>query len=91
MKILYRPQCELLAEAMEKVKEFSSVKEMFDYIAKYWEESCDLAPFSIDDLSMRYYGYDRRIDWETYLICTDRMFNDKYKHPQAIGFCTFKE
>lgn len=91
MKIIYRPQRGSLADAMKEVKEFTTVKGMFDYIVKQWTNACDRAPFGVDDLSIRYYCYDDRIDWETYLICTDRMFKEKYDYPQAIGFCTFKE
>lgn len=91
MKILYRPHCGGLAEAMAEVKEFSTLKEMFEYIVKEAEELHDRAPFGIDDLSIRYCGYDRRIDWDTCLVCTDKMFKQNYQTSQAIGFCAFKE
>lgn len=91
MKILYRPQRGGLAEAMAEVKEFSTLKEMFEYIVKEGEEIYLRVPFGVSDLSIRYYCYDERIHWETYIVCTDRMFNEKYDYPQAIGFCTFNE
>lgn len=90
MKILYRPQRGGLAESMAEVKEFSTIKEMFENIASEWKEPCGRAPFSIEDIYIRYYGYDSRIDWETYLVCAGRMLNKKHNIPQAIGFCTFK-
>ncbi len=91
MKILYRPQRGGLAEAMAEMKEFATLKDMFDYIIAQWKELFNVAPFSVKDLSIRYYSYDSRIDWDTYLICTDRMFKEKYDYPQGIGFCAFKE
>lgn len=91
MKILYRPHRGGLAEAMAEKKEFTTLKEMFEYIVKQQEKAFDVAPFIIKDLSIRYYGYDNRIDWDTFIICTDRMFKEKYDYPQGIGFCAFKE
>ena len=43
---------------------------------------------------VKYYGYDERIDWETYVVCVGKMQNENFLekglHPQAIGFMTFK-
>ena len=42
MSILYRPQRSLLCEAMEKLKEFSTVKEMLEYIVEEHEKGPEL-------------------------------------------------
>ena len=94
MKILFRPQRGSLNTAMSELKEFDSVKTMLDYIVSNSEEMYGKAAFRINDLYIQYYGYDERIDWETYIVCTGRMFNNNYmerhNHPVAIGFMTFK-
>ena len=90
MKILYRPHCGTLSNAMLHVKEFSTLKEMLEYIVSETEEFRGKHAFDIEDIFIRYYGYDKRIDWETYIVCVTRMFNERYDHPQGIGFMTFK-
>ena len=94
MKILYRPQRGGLAEAMAKVKEFSSIDEMFKYLVK--EHSIDGKPaFEIDEIYISDHGYDNRIGWKTYLVSVTRYFNknytEEYHYPQGIGYCTFKD
>lgn len=90
MRILYRPQRELLAEAMAELKEFSSVKEMLEYLVEAHEKA-----FEIRDIYISYYCYDERIEWETYIVTVGRYYTEdylkKYHSPQAIGFCTFME
>lgn len=89
MKILYRPLCGGLAEAMEKVKKFDSVKEMFEFLVEHHDHA-----FEMNNLYISYYGYDSRIDWDTYIITTSRYANEDYTKkgypPQAAGYCTFK-
>ena len=93
MKFLYRPHRGTLADAMEEVKEFDTYEEMLDYIQKEHKIGKNFA-FNKEEIRIAYYGYDSRIDWETYIVTVDRYFNDDYlkKHhyPQAIGFMTFK-
>ena len=90
MKVLYRPQRGSLDDAMAEVKEFSSVKEMLEYLVKDHNRA-----FRINEIQISYYGRDDRIDWETYLVAVERYFEEdyllEYHCPQAIGFCTFKE
>lgn len=89
MKIKYRPHRGTLAEAMAELKEFSSIEEMFNSIR------CDHPnAFAFSDIYISYYCYDSRIDWETYVVSVGKYcgenYMEKYKHPQAIGFCTFE-
>ena len=90
MRILYRPQRGSLDEAMAELKEFSSVKEMLEYLVKEHEKA-----FDISDIYISYYGYDERIEWETYIVTVGRYYTEdylkEYHSPQAIGFCTFLE
>lgn len=91
MKIIYRPAGSMMSvyEALEQAKEFNTMEELLDFLVS-WHENA----FEKEDLVFRYYGYDKRIDWETYLICTNRYDNEdyikKYGTPQAIGYFTFK-
>ena len=90
MKVLYRPHRSTLEESMAEVKEFSSIKELCEYLA----EQCKGA-FDVSDIYISYYCYDERIDWETYIVTVGRYgkvdYLKKYASPQAEGFCTIKE
>ena len=90
MKVLYRPQRSTLDEAMENLKEFSSIDEMFNYLVQDHRQA-----FNKDEIYISDYGYDERIDWQTYIITVSGYFDEdyleKYHRPQAIGFCTFKD
>jgi hypothetical protein len=89
MKVIYRPLCGGLAEAMGKVKQFNSIKEMFEFLVEEHNHA-----FEISNLYISYYGYDNRIDWDTYIITTSRYASEDYIKkgypPQAAGYCTFK-
>lgn len=90
-KVLYRPIRSGLDEAMREVKEFDSLKDMFEYIIN--NSTCYSK--NLLDYYVSYYCYDERIDWETYIVTT--IFMDgknvcqQYGCPGAIGYCTFKE
>lgn len=85
MTILYRPHRGTLADAMAEVKEFSSIKEMREYLVQDHKKA-----FAVSDIVISYYCYDDRIDWETFIVTVKRYYNEKYTHPQAIGYCTMK-
>lgn len=93
MKFLYRPHRGALADAMEELKEFDTYEEMLDYIQKEHKIDGNFA-FDKEEIYISYYGYDDRIDWETYIVTVGRYLNEnyleKYHTPQAIGFMTFK-
>lgn len=80
MKVLYRPHRAIFTDAVEEIKEFPSVKEMFEWLVKEHH-----GYLSLDNIYISYYCYDVRIDWETFIITTRR-----YSDHEAIGFCTFK-
>lgn len=81
--IIYRPQRSLLDEAMAEKKEFSSMKEMLEYLVKEHKKA-----FDIKDISITYYCYDERISWETFIVTVAKYADEIFEHPQAIGFCT---
>jgi hypothetical protein len=90
VKVIYRPQCGSLKDAMKQCKKFKTLLDCYNYIVKqHSSKECGVA-FNPYDLSIRYYGYDSRIKWETFIVCTDRYFKEKYETPQCIGFLTFK-
>jgi hypothetical protein len=90
MKVLYRPQRSTLEDAMAEVKEFESLKEMCAYLVRRHERA-----FDISDIYISYYCYDKRIDWENYIVTIGKYGGEdyikKYHCPQAIGFCTIKK
>lgn len=87
MKVLYRPQRATLDEAMEELKEFDSLKECLEWIVKDAD-----GLLTLDRLFIAYYGYDERIDWETYIVCDgSEEICQEYGSPQGWGFLTFKE
>ena len=92
MKILYRPQRSTLAEAMQEVKQFNTMEDLIDYLVKVHIMNENKA-FRKEDIYIHYYCYDERINWQTYLVCVGKYFNEnylqKYHCPQAIGYLTF--
>lgn len=85
--IKYRPHRGLLCDAMEEMQTFSSVNEMFDYIANKYSIYLSKEDLSVgEDL-----GKDHRIDWkETRYVCTNRFGSKTYDVPQCIGMCSFE-
>lgn len=78
---------------IDKVKEelsnpketFENIKEVFETIVKRYSGMLD-----IEDLSVKYYCYDDRIERDVYMIVTNRCGNEdyieKYKCPQFAGY-----
>ena len=67
-KILFRPSLSMLslAEAMSMVREVKSIDDILDYV-NFGREEKDKS--TIEDLTIRLHAYDKRTDWDTYLIC----------------------
>lgn len=70
MKYKFRFHRELLADSMKTVVEFETRQELLDLLNR------DLAQWSVDpmemkDLRIEEYGYDKRIDWETFIVTAD--------------------
>ena len=86
--IAYRPCCGSYDAAMKKSKNFETLKEMFLFLV----HDHSLA-FSIDDLSIKYHGYDSRTKQETYVVLTRRYncanYVEMFGCPQIIGFVHF--
>lgn len=84
-KVIFRPACGTLSEAMSKKQQFTDVCEMLDYIIELHGNA-----FTREEIHLTYYCRDTRIDWETFIVTVDRIYNEKYDFPQAIGYCTFE-
>ena len=88
MKILYRPQRGVFLDSLKDAKEFSNLKEMFEYLVKERHEA-----FSVREIYISYYIFDDRIDSDVYAVTVKRYFKTnflkRYKCPQIIGFCSF--
>ena len=89
MKVIYRPHRGGLSEAMEDKQEFETIYELLDWLV---EEHMNA--FKKEQVHLTYYGYDHRIDWETFLVTVDCYHNHdnkmEYATPMLLGFCTFK-
>ncbi len=62
--IKYRPHCGGLAEAMERVVNVSSIEDLLTHI----DASFGATP---ENITIEPYGYDKRIEWNTHLVCVD--------------------
>ena len=68
-QILFRPAASMMSmdEAISQVKELRSIEDILDYINLY---KCKKDKATIEDLTIKFYCYDKRINWKTYLICS---------------------
>jgi len=68
---LFRPHRGTLAEAMSEVKEFTSVNALLDFLN---EELLHYgAQINKEKLEIKKYGYDDRIQWDTYIVYFDSL------------------
>lgn len=88
--IFFRPLRGSLEESMKELEIFTSVDEMFDYIAKR-----SLGRFDASDLSVTRnleLAGDVRIGWsEIRYVCTKRYGDEVYDVPQCVGLCSFEK
>jgi hypothetical protein len=77
--ILFRPVRRFLHEAMEEVRQFADERHLIETIKK---ENAD-----IYDVRIEYQAYDKRIDWNTYIISVLRLYQPG---PAAFGYITHK-
>lgn len=89
IKYLYRPVRSTLQESMLLCKSFDSLDDLLNYCVLSHKTDLGFS-FLFDDLSFHYSSYDDRCDWETYHICSKRYYDEKYEHPQCVGYLTFK-
>ena len=76
-------------EVVEKIKlptdTFGSIKAVYEELVKRYPGS-----FSVDDLCLRYYGYDDRINKDVYIIGTGRQGDvdcyEKFGYPQFVCY-----
>ena len=66
---LYRDHRGSLADSLETVQEMSSFKQLQEHIFK------TMGP---GEITIKPYGYDKRVDWETFIVC---------HNGNAMGFC----
>lgn len=85
MRIFYRPHRGGFAESMAERKSFESFKEALLYIH---EENSVME--SIEDISIKYYGYDDRLGTDTYVV-TGRYIEGIMKRSCVLGFMEFGE
>ncbi len=63
MKIKYRDHRGSLDESMKTVQEFETKQDL----VKYLKENC-VVPFYGYNLRMDHYCFDKRINWDTYIV-----------------------
>ena len=88
MKVIFRP-IGGLKESINLQKEFSSVKDMIDYVCEFIGDNAKR-----NDIYISYDYYDDRIGWEMYIVAVrelrDLDYCKEYGYPLPVGFCTFK-
>ena len=70
---LFRPHRRLLAEAMEEVVELEDKPGLVSHIISTW--SCfpnHEYDFNSDTVKVKKYGFDNRINWDTYLVTYEK-------------------
>ena len=73
-------------EELKNPKEtYESIKEVFEEIKRRYANLLD-----IDDLSVKYYGYDARIGKDVYMVVTNKCGKEnyikKYECPQYVSY-----
>lgn len=66
-KIMFRHHRGSLDDSMKTLKEFSTIKDLIDYLTDYVSENWLIKPDTYNIVS-RYYGYDNRVKWSTYIV-----------------------
>ena len=62
--MLYRDHRGILADSMATVTEINNMEELRDYLNKSWR----FANKKVEEIKIKYYAYDERIDWDTYAV-----------------------
>lgn len=84
MKILFRPHRATLKESLLEVVEFNTIEDMLESLYKHYSIEYS-EPIVAKDFNMSYYCYDKRIDWNTFIIS---LSFDKFNLP--VGWFTIK-
>ena len=76
---------EVKKELKHPKETFKTIKEVFEEIKRRYGDFLD-----IEDLSVKYYCYDDRIEKDVYMVVTDRCGKEdyikKYKCPQFVSY-----
>lgn len=74
-KIRYRPHRGMLSDALEETIYIERKEELFNHIRKAWGIwEIEGKYIYIESIWIEYHGYDKRIDWDTWMVlakCTD--------------------
>ena len=85
MKITYRPHRGGYIESMQAMRVYNNIMDMLRSIVRDYDGA-----FTIEDISISYYAFDPRNDWNTFVVCTRRLGDQKYDTPAPIGWCRFE-
>ena len=85
MKITYRPHRGGYIESMQAMRVYNNIMDMLRSIVRDYDGA-----FTIEDISISYYAFDPRNDWNTFIVCTRRLGDQKYDTPAPIGWCRFE-
>lgn len=82
--MIYRPQRGSLCDAMNEVQEFDGIEDMKKFIVMDWSNNILEEDIVIDEKVVN----DERIGWQdTRAVCSKKIGEEEYDHPQFIGFC----
>lgn len=65
MSLLFRPVRGSFKQAMGEAFEVGSIDDVIRYLSK------QMLPADKDNISIKYYGFDERNNWETHLVLLD--------------------
>ena len=89
MNIIYIPHQGTFNECFDSMKLFSNIEEMFKFLVK-----CHNGAFDINDIFISYYGFHPHLNLSAYIVTVARFQKDnylkKYKYPQCVGYCFFR-
>jgi len=57
-----------LADSLETLVQFSNKDELYNYIIQWLYSLPGNKVITHDDIAVKYYCYDSRINWDTYLV-----------------------
>ncbi len=74
----------------DKVYSFANLKEMLLALERRATGSePNKEKYKISDLYVKYYGFDRKLGRENFMVCSRRFYEEYFDCPQCIGYCSF--
>lgn len=93
MKIEFWPHRGAFEESKRAHKHFLSLPDALEYITERSQLLLGYPSFSFEDIYIKYYGFDTRLQNECFMLCIGKHGSEdyikKYKHPLCYGYLYF--